>query len=55
MLIVSKGNGKNFYGYLGDQILEIVKVSWRFYRYEWSDKVWAYIPKGEPITNYRLG
>ena len=47
MKLVSKWNWKNFYGFDGDQILEIVKLGGSFYRLKYKN--WKLIPVGEAM------
>jgi hypothetical protein len=45
--LVSKGNGKNYYGFLNDEILEIVKIKGAFYRTAYKD--FKLLPVGDAI------
>ena len=51
MKLVSKWNGKNFYGFDGDQILEIVKLGGGYYRLKYKHgkliPVWEALKKSE--------
>ena len=53
MLITSKGNGKNYYGYDDKGIHEVIKVGGRFYIAkliigEWLLAIWS------PLKNFTL-
>lgn len=52
MKLVSKGNGKNFYGFEKGQIVEILKVGGEYYRLKYKN--WSLIPVGNPLKKVRL-
>lgn len=54
ILLVSKGNEKNYYGYKDFNVFEVIKEGNKFYRFEYSDILKTWIAKGSPITNYIL-
>jgi len=51
--LVSKGNGRNYYGYTKDGVEEVIKVRGLFYFTKYIIGEWL-IPIGQPIRNFIL-
>jgi len=55
MTLVSKWNGRNYYGYekWNNTPIEVVKMNGRYYRTKYIIGEWL-IVQGNPLTNFKL-
>lgn len=51
MELMSKGNGRNYYGFQGWKIFEVVKEGGRFYVAKFIENLWL-TAIGNPLKNF---